>query len=236
MKKIILNQKSYLSYDEMINFIKQYEKLDKTKYDFILFPPVVYLSLFKDKPYKVGSQNFFSYNYGSFTGEISLEQLKSMNIKYTLVSHPERKKIIGETYEIAKEKLYKSLSSKFNTILFIGELSKMRNPISYIKKELNYYLRDIEENNIKYLSICYEPYIMGVSTEIKDYNRLKKIIDFIREYINKKYDENINVFYGGNVTKENIKEILEITNGILLGKASNSIDTIKEVIKEIKQL
>lgn len=234
MKKIILNQKSYLSYDEMTNFIKQYEKLDKTKYDFILFPPVVYLSLFKDKPYKVGTQNFFSYNYGSFTGEISLEQLKSMNIKYTLVSHPERKKIIGESYEIAKEKLYKSLSSKFNTILFIGELSKMRNPISYIKKELNYYLRDIEENNIKYLSICYEPYIMGVSTEIKDYNRLKKIIDFIKEYISKKYDENINVFYGGNVTKENIKEILEITNGILLGKASTSIDTLKEVIKEIK--
>lgn len=234
MKKIILNQKSYLSYDEMTNFIKQYEKLDKTKHDFILFPPVVYLSLFKDKPYKVGTQNFFSYNYGSFTGEISLEQLKSMNIKYTLVSHPERKKIIGETYEIAKEKLYKSLSSKFNTILFIGELSKMRNPISYIKKELNYYLRDIEENNIKYLSICYEPYIMGVSTEIKDYNRLKKIIDFIKEYINKKYNENINVFYGGNVTKENIKEILEITNGILLGKASTSIDNLKEVIKEIK--
>lgn len=234
MKKIILNQKSYLSYDEMTNFIKQYEKLDKTKHDFILFPPVVYLSLFKDKPYKVGTQNFFSYNYGSFTGEISLEQLKSMNIKYTLVSHPERKKIIGETYEIAKEKLYKSLSSKFNTILFIGELSKMRNPISYIKKELNYYLRDIEENNIKYLSICYEPYIMGVSTEIKDYNRLKKIIDFIKEYINKKYSENINVFYGGNVTKENIKEILEITNGILLGKASTSIDNLKEIIKEIK--
>ena len=218
----------------MTNFIKQYEKLDKTKHDFILFPPVVYLSLFKDKPYKVGTQNFFSYNYGSFTGEISLEQLKSMNIKYTLVSHPERKKIIGETYEIAKEKLYKSLSSKFNTILFIGELSKMRNPISYIKKELNYYLRDIEENNIKYLSICYEPYIMGVSTEIKDYNRLKKIIDFIKEYINKKYNENINVFYGGNVTKENIKEILEITNGILLGKASTSIDNLKEIIKEIK--
>ncbi len=234
MKKIILNQKSYLSYDEMTNFIKQYEKLDKTKYDFILFPPVVYLSLFKDKPYKVGTQNFFSYNYGSFTGEISLEQLKSMNIKYTLVSHPERKKIIGETYEIAKEKLYKSLSSKFNTILFIGELSKMKNPISYIKKELNYYLRDIEENNIKYLSICYEPYIMGASTEIKDYNKLKKIIDFIKEYINKKYDENINVFYAGSVTKENAKEILEITNGILLGKASTSIDTLKEVIKELK--
>lgn len=234
MKKIILNQKSYLSYDEMTNFIKQYEKLDKTKYDFILFPPVVYLSLFKDKPYKVGTQNFFSYNYGSFTGEISLEQLKSMNIKYTLVSHPERKKIIGETYEIAKEKLYKSLSSKFNTILFIGELSKMKNPISYIKKELNYYLRDIEENNIKYLSICYEPYIMGASTEIKDYNKLKKIIDFIKAYINKKYDENINVFYAGSVTKENAKEILEITNGILLGKASTSIDTLKEVIKELK--
>ena len=234
MKKIILNQKSYLSYDEMTNFIKQYEKLDKTKHDFILFPPVVYLSLFKDKPYKVGTQNFFSYNYGSFTGEISLEQLKSMNIKYTLVSHPERKKIIGETYEIAKEKLYKSLSSKFNTILFIGELSKMKNPISYIKKELNYYLRDIEENNIKYLSICYEPYIMGASTEIKDYNKLKKIIDFIKEYINKKYDENINVFYAGSVTKENAKEILEITNGILLGKASTSIDTLKEVIKELK--
>ena len=69
---------------------------------------------------------------------------------------------------------------------------------------------------------------------LEERERFKGNVEIEGVKINKKYDENINVFYGGNVTKENIKEILEITNGILLGKASNSIDTIKEVIKEIK--
>lgn len=234
MKKIILNQKSYLNYDEMSEFIKKYDKLKPKKgYEYILFPPILYLTMFKDKSYKVGTQNFFSYNYGSFTGEIALEPLKCLNINYTMVSHPERKKIIGETYSIAKEKLYKSLSSKFKTILFVGELKYTKKPFSYIKKELNYYLRDIESDNIKYLSICYEPSWSVGSSEIEDINKIAKVINQIKTYINKKYDIEVEVYFGGSVDKDNIKQILEISDGIAIGKTSIDINNIVDINKSL---
>ena len=142
MKKVILNQKSYLFYDEMVKFKTEFDKLKPNNYELIIFPPILYLSLFKDSKYSVGTQNFFSYKTGSFTGEINLESLKKMNINYTFVGHYERRKIIGETYMTFKEKLFKSLNSKCNTILFVGEQKKTRRPFNYIKKELNYYLKE----------------------------------------------------------------------------------------------
>ena len=48
MKKIILNQKSYLMYDEMVEFKKEFDKFKLKNSEFILFPPVHYLALFKD--------------------------------------------------------------------------------------------------------------------------------------------------------------------------------------------
>ena len=99
--------------------------------------------MFKDEKYKVGTQNFFSYNAGSFTGEIALEQLKKIGVNYTLIGHYERRKIIGELYSTSKEKLFKSLNSKFHTILCVGEQKRTKKPFSYIKKELNYYLRNV---------------------------------------------------------------------------------------------
>ena len=92
MKKIILNQKSYLMYDEMVEFKKEFDKLKLKDSEFILFPPVHYLALFKDSKYKVGTQNFYSYKAGSFTGEVNLEALKDMNINYTMIGHYERRK------------------------------------------------------------------------------------------------------------------------------------------------
>ena len=157
MKKVILNQKSYFFYDDMVKFKNSFDKLKTNDYEFIIFPPILYLSMFKDSKYKVGTQNFFGYKMGSFTGELNLESLKKIGINYTLIGHFERRKIVFESYEMAKEKLFKSLGSKCNTILCVGEVKKTRKPFNYIKKELNYYLRSIDSSTLKYLSIAYEP-------------------------------------------------------------------------------
>lgn len=138
MKKIILNQKSYMLYDDMVKFKTSFDKINSKDYEFVLFPPILYLSMFKDSKYKVGAQNFYSYKMGSFTGELNLESLKNIGINYTLVGHYERRKIMYEEYEMAKEKLFKSLSSKCQTILCVGEEKRMRKPFSYVKKELNF--------------------------------------------------------------------------------------------------
>ena len=233
MKKVILNQKSYLLYDEMIKFKISFDKLKPKKYEFVIFPPLLYLSLFKDSKYSVGTQNFYSYKSGSFTGELNLESLKDIGINYTIISHFERKKLIEETYSMAKEKLFKSLNSKCNTILFVGEQKKTRKPFNYIKKELNYFLKEIETSNINYLSIAYEPNWAVGSGDIQCIDKIKSTIIQIKQYVCNKYKVDIDVYYGGSIDKENIKEIFEHTDGIVLGKVSTNIDELKELLQHI---
>lgn len=233
MKKIILNQKSYLMYDEVVEFKREFDKLKPKDYEFILFPSIQYLSLFKDSKHDIGTQNFFSYKVGSFTGEVNIESLKDMGIKYTMIGHFERRKIIFEPYEIMKEKLYKSLSSKCNTILCVGEDSKFKNETSFVKKELNYYLKSLESNSLKYLSICYLP-SNALDEANKSIDKIDKVINYIKKYFSSKYNIDIPVYYGGNIENANIKEIFDISDGIMFDTESNDIKIVKELLKELK--
>ena len=144
----------------------------------------------------------------------------------------ERRKIIGESYEIIKEKLYKSLSSKCNTILCIGEDNKFKKEISFVKKELNYYLRSLESDTLKYLSICYLP-SNALSETDKSIDKINKVICYIKKYFQDKYQIDIPVYYGGSIENANIKEIYDISDGIMLDTQSNDIKIIKELLSEL---
>lgn len=228
MKTIVLNQKSYLSYNEIIDYKNKLNKLNINKINLVLMPNIAYLSLFKDSKIKIGAQNFYSYNYGSYTGEIPLEILKSLNINYTLVGHPERITLKLDTYEEIKEKLYRSLNSGFKTILCIGHDEK----ISTVKKELKYYIKSSDYIDIKNLIIAYEPVskIENEDVNIKDIEYLNK---YIKEYFMYEFEEEIKFFYGGSVNKNNINEILKITDGVIIGKNSSDINITKEILESI---
>ena len=231
MKKVILNQKSYFLYKEMVDFKKEFEKLKHDNFEFIIFPPVLYLTLFKNVDYKVGAQNFYSYKTGSFSGEINLESLKDIGINYTMVGLYERRKLMYEPYEESKEKLFKSLSSKCETILCIGESVKKRKPFNYLKTEINYFLKSIESNNLKYLSLAYIP--SSAIGEIEyDVSKISKTIDSLKKYMKNKYDINVEVYYGGYIDSNNVKDILNVSDGIIVDSYSTDINKLKELIKE----
>lgn len=233
MKKIILNHKSYLNYDGILRYKKEMEKLNLKDYELILFPSVIYLSLFKGSKLNVGSQNFYTLNYGSYTGEINLESLKYMGINYTLIGHSERKKLRLERLEVTKDKLFQSLNANFKTIFLVGELYKKSNPFSVVREQLKYHLKGIKVDQIKNLSIAYEPsWAIGGSQTIS-IQKLSKMIEKIKKYILKKYNCEIEVYYGGSVSEESINEILKVADGVLIGKISSDIDRIKKIIKSI---
>ena len=233
MKKIILNQKSYLTYDEMLKYKSEFDKFSNDKYELVLFPPVLYLSMFKDFKYSLGSQNFYSSKEGSFTGEISLEALKSIGATYTMVANHDRRKYNGETSADSKEKLFKSINAKFNTLLYIGEVKKSIHAFTYIKRELNMYLKNVDKSSLKYLSIVYEPNWSIGNSEIQDVNKINKILKRIKIYVKNIYGVNINVYYGGRVNKNNIHEIFEISDGIVLGKVSTNTKELKDLLSKI---
>ena len=75
MKTLILNHKSYMSYEEITKYKDKLNKLPISNIDLVLFPNIAYLSLFKNTKIKIGSQNFYSYNFGSYTGEINYSEV-----------------------------------------------------------------------------------------------------------------------------------------------------------------
>ncbi len=227
MKTIILNHKSYLSYEEIKKYKEELEKI-KTKETLVLFPNIAYLSMFNNSKLNIGSQNFYSYNYGSYTGEISLESLKSMNINYTLVGHPERLLLNIDTFAKIKDKLFRSINMNFKTILCIGHDER----ITTIKKELKYYLKSVEYSSLKNLIIAYEP-INKIEGEIIDLKNIENTYNFIKKYMNKHFEIDTPIIYGGSVNKENINDILKITDGVLIGKTSLDITEIKEILKNL---
>lgn len=236
MKKLILNHKSYLSYDETTEYIKEIKKIKSNELEIILFPSVQYLGMYKNCKNKLGAQNFYSYNYGSYTGEVNLESLKSMDVDYTLIGHSERLKNNLDNFNQIKEKLYKSLNAEFNTILCVGEQKLEKKPLKFIKKELDFYLKNIETTKIKYLKVAYEPSWAIGSGNSASLEEINKTIAFIKKYFIKKYNIEIEVYYGGSVSYENINDILALSDGVLIGKKSSEINEVKRIIEVQKNL
>lgn len=228
MKKIILNHKSYLSYEEITKYIKDMNNI-KTKEELIIFPSINYLALFALSKYKVGAQNFYSYNYGSYTGEVCLESLKSMNVNYTIVSHPERILLRLDSYEEMKDKLFRSLNMDFKTILCVGH----DNSIKTIKKELKFYLKGVEYDSLKNLLIAYEP-ASHIDSSNVNLNEIAYVTDFIKKYMQKHYEIDTPILYGGGISKDKISDVLKLTDGVLIGKTSTNIQYLKEILKSIE--
>lgn len=222
MKLVVLNNKCFLSYQDIINYKKELSKI-KSKYELVFLPNLAYLAEFKDVKYKIGAQNFYSYNYGAYTGEIPLASLKDLNVSYTLVGHPERLELRLDTYEEVKDKLFRSLNSNFKTILCIGRDGNLKT----IKRELKYYLKDADFKSVKNLIIAYEP----INIEVVDKEDIIYVMMEVKKYMNKIFEEEVPFIYGGLVDKDNIDEILEITDGVIVGRESKEIKIVKEMLK-----
>ncbi len=231
MKKIILNHKSYLSINEIKKYIEDFPKLVNENLDIVVFPNILYLSLFEDFCTEVGSQNFYSENYGNYTGEINLEALKKLNINYTMISHKDRLNNLLDSPSQIREKLNKSLNNDFKTILVVGEEKMMDNPFKSIKGDLNYVLKNINKDKLNNLIILYEP--MWLNDEIQDINIIRKVIIDIKEYFINHYKRDIDVYYGSGVSEDNINEILEFCDGVSIGKESLDVYKLREIFDNI---
>src|SRR3954462_4716206 len=52
----------------------------------------------------LGAQDCYFEKNGAFTGEISIEMLKDLNVKFCLTGHSERRHVIGETPDLVSKK------------------------------------------------------------------------------------------------------------------------------------
>lgn len=225
---VALNNKSNLTREAYREYLKKIEEID-FRGKLILCP--TFINLTEETRVLLGSQNVSPYDDGAHTGEISAKQLSSINVKYAIVGHSERRSF--ETEEEIYNKIKKLLQNGMTPILCIGERKIDREKDStkaVLGNQLASVVNYLAENERSNVIIAYEP-VWSIGTgEIPTNEEIREVITFIKNKL-----PNNRVLYGGSANEENIDELKKIKeiDGYLLGGLSLKPDSLKVFLDKL---
>ena len=236
MKWIVSNHKMNLTKEEIENYVSQISSLKSTN-KLVFCPSNIYLPYFQNQEnYELGVQNVADRKMGALTGEVAVEQLKSLNVSYAIIGHSERRNILNESEEMIHQKIKLVLENDMIPILCIGEKEEeipQREEILMAEIDSAF----LQQSNLERLIIAYEP-IWAIGTgKIPTPEEITTITEWIKDYIQKKYQVSCPVLYGGSVSVSNIDELSTVSNidGYLIGGTSLDIEKLKVIIEKTEE-
>ena len=253
MKKLIvgnwkMNPQNIQNAKEIFVAIRKTAR-DLNKVKTVICPPFVFLAelskLVNSDRIATGGQNLFYEKDGSFTGEISASQLKSVGATYVIIGHSERR-AMGETNEAVNKKVARALKEGLHVILCIGEHERDHagHYLAFLKKELHECLVGVQKKNLSSVTIAYEP-IWAIGKSEKDAMKPRDIHEmtiYIRKVLSDMFDAKsvsmVPVLYGGSVTSE-ISEPMFTEgqiDGLLIGRQSLDPEDFSEILKQANSL
>lgn len=234
-KKIVANLKMNLSAKETKEYLEKIGTKIQNK-NVIICPTNIFIPYFLGHGYEVGIQNISTEEKGSYTGEVSAMQARSIGVHYVILGHSERRKYALETDEDIGKKVVLGLTHGLHVILCIGETEEDRNEHhteKVLQNQMLYALKNIEKKDISNITIAYEPTWSIGSGKIPKEVDIEEAVDFIKKIILHTYHTSIEVLYGGSVRKENIATLKQINNidGFLIGEASTDPEKFLRIIE-----
>ncbi len=208
---------------------------------FVNLPKAV--DLLKDNPIKVAAQNMHFADSGAYTGEISADMLKAIDIDHVILGHSERRAYFNETDEMLKEKANQAYKKQMTNIFCVGENLEDRQKdhhFEVVGKQLKNALFELPIQAYKKIIIAYEP-VWAIGTgETATPEQAQEMHHFIRETLAKKYGrdlaDKVRILYGGSVKPNNAKEIFSKpdVDGGLIGGAALQADDFQAIVEAAK--
>lgn len=230
------------SSEELVNGILHKIENNNYKSEILICPPFTNLyhinKLIENKNISLGAQNCDYHDSGAFTGEISLEMLKSVGCSYVIIGHSERRTIFLESEMQINKKIKKSLEVGITPIFCIGESLEQRQSgktYKVLEQQIKRGFEGIENENFNRIVIAYEP-VWAIGTGIAATSQeAQEAHAFIRSYINQNYSstaDEIRILYGGSMNEKNCKELLSLPDidGGLIGGASLNAETFVKIL------
>ncbi len=178
---------------------------------------------------KVGAENCHWEVSGAYTGEISAQMLKSMNVEYVIIGHSERRQYFGETDVTVNLRVKAALAAGLKVILCVGERLEQREQgvtCELVAMQTKIALGGISDEDMKNIIIAYEP-VWAIGTgKTATSEQANEVNLAIRETVAQLYGKAVGdattVQYGGSMNAANAAELLAQpdVDGGLIGGAS----------------
>lgn len=208
----------------------------------ILAPPFIHLKgvadIIKGQSHiKLAAQNCHQKSAGAYTGEISLEMLKSVGVEYVILGHSERREYFKESNKILAEKTNAVLEAGLTPVFCCGENLAIREAnthIAYVSDQLKASLFHLDSTDFGKIVIAYEP-IWAIGTGVTaSPEQAQDMHHAIRQLIADQYTnevaESISILYGGSVKPANAVEIFgqpDVDGGLVGGASLKAEDFCK---------
>lgn len=244
-KKVIAgNWKMNMLPDETIKFIEEFAPLVKdTENEVILCVP--YTDLFyallnvQGTNIKIGAQNMHFEEKGAYTGEVSPQMLKAINVEYVIIGHSERRQYYNETDETVNKKIKAAFNVGLKPIVCVGETLEERESgktAEIITNQTKLALEGLTNEQVENTIIAYEPiWAIGTgktATSEDANNSIKEIRNKIAEIYGQNSASRVIIQYGGSVKSSNAKELFSTSDidGGLVGGASLKAEEFSKIV------
>lgn len=216
---------------EVVNMVK--DEVVNPNVQVVVCVPFPYLSTFSkmidtDKV-ALGAQNCYPKASGAYTGEVSVQMLKSVGVSHIIIGHSERRQYFNESDEFLAEKTNAILENGLTPIFCCGETLEQRNEgihFDFVCGQLTNSLFHLSADELKKVVIAYEP-IWAIGTGVTASNeQAQEMHAVLRKHLASKYGEEvaneISILYGGSVNEKTAPELFACpdVDGGLVGGAS----------------
>ena len=232
MKPLIFNLKMNHSLQEMIAYKKELEK--ESLANLSIAPATCYLPLMHSPHYDLISQYVSPREKNKVTGSTSAEALKSLDVKGVLINHFESRTRPDEVESQIKECLENHLKVY---LIITGTLEEYyyQYTSEVLMMHLQVFLKDVSPKYYSRIVVIYEPSFLIGEEKALPINELNNIFKELRLKMNDYFHYTFPLYYGGGLSKSNIKSYLEDENidGLLIGSFANKISNLCQ-LKEIR--
>jgi triosephosphate isomerase len=171
--------------------------------------------------WSIAAQNVAAEPQGAFTGEVSAAMAAEAGCRWAIVGHSERRRLFGDSEDVLARKLARCREAALVPIYCVGETSEERREgrTRAVLEAQAQNLRAEQGAARHLLVVAYEP-VWAIGTGVAATPRDAADAGGILRGLLARDD--VRLLYGGSVTPENARELLEGSgmDGFLIGGAS----------------
>jgi triosephosphate isomerase len=213
--------------------------------DIVLCPPFtdlrsVQVTLGFDKSeIKIGAQDVYWQPNGAYTGAISTEMLKSLDCRYCIIGHSERRQYFAESDEMVNLKAKALLGAGISPIICCGESLEVREAdktLEHVVAQVRAALASVSPAEAEAVVVAYEPIWAIGSGRTPTPEQANQVCAAIRETLSELYGvgfaEAARILYGGSLNPGNVdlfKVMPDIDGGLIGGAALVATDFMQLV-------